>query len=296
MFYLISSKLPLISTEKNTSTKLFRSFIVGSICYIVLHGYLFSQKFKDSALVQKYKKYIYYLWGADLLMTSIIIKFLTKSQPEKLKDNNEESEDDGIPDVRSEEMARIRMNPQHMAGKVTHPEMTRQQIMEEFYRKQQMMQPQMPPQDMLPAKSIEQNGFATHKLSNMPSTNIESSKQTQQKTPFIPKHEKITEESEDDMTTESNNENIITQKKQSQEKLPVDSGIRKQLKEISEKSSESESEKKVKKSKKTKSKKESESSSESVKPKKEKKKEKESIESMSETESDIEVEEYKSKK
>ncbi len=265
MFYLISSKLPLISTERNSSTKLFRSFIVGSICYIILHGYLFSQKFKDNNLVQKYKKYIYYLLGADLLMTSIIIKFLTKSQPEMPKQIRMEENDDNDSEMPNIPPQRIQENniPQY-AGKMTHPQLSRQQIMEEFYKNQNIPSIPLNPPMIEKPQEVKQ----------------------EQKSPFIPKHEKITEESEDDMSTtssKSNEEKIIVSKK---------------LKEISEKSSESD-----KKAKKTKSKKESESSSESIKEvtktKKQSKKEKpkkETTESESETESDIEVQEYKSKK
>ncbi len=264
MFYLISSKLPLISTERNSSTKLFRSFFVGSICYIILHGYLFSQKFKDNNLVQKYKKYIYYLWGADLLMTSIIIKFLTKSQPEVKKQINVEDDDDEseMPNIPMQRV--VENNLPHNAGKIPHPQLSRQQIMEEFYRNQKIPSIPLNPQIIEQKQEVKQ----------------------EQKTPFIPKHEKITEESDDDMSTASSKSN--------QEKIVVS----KKLKEISEKSSESD-----KKAKKTKSKKESESSSESVKQvnksKKQSKKDKskkEETESESETESDIEVQEYKSKK
>ena len=53
MFYFLSTKLPLISTDKNTSSKLFKTFVVGSIAYIALHAYIFNAKNSENEYINK---------------------------------------------------------------------------------------------------------------------------------------------------------------------------------------------------------------------------------------------------
>lgn len=69
MFYFITSKLPIISLSDES--RLIKIFIIGTIIYIILHAYLFSNSNKDSEYIVKYGKYMYYLWGADLALLGL---------------------------------------------------------------------------------------------------------------------------------------------------------------------------------------------------------------------------------
>lgn len=83
MFYLIVSKLPIISNIQ--SGKLFRIFVIGTICYIILHAFLYSGYGSNSELISKYRTYFYYVWGVDLILAGIITKFFGKKKEEPNK-------------------------------------------------------------------------------------------------------------------------------------------------------------------------------------------------------------------
>jgi hypothetical protein len=88
MFYYIVSKLPFIAKAEN---KIFKTFLIGSICYIILHTYLFSSLGDSNELIVKYRQYIYYLFAADCLLTGIMDKFMNK-------DNQSENDDEDASD------------------------------------------------------------------------------------------------------------------------------------------------------------------------------------------------------
>ena len=87
MFYFIVSRLPIISNVEDG--KLFRVFIIGTICYIILHAFLYSGYNEKSEFIKKYRSYFYYMWGADLALTGIIIKIFGGSQ-----DNDDDDEEE----------------------------------------------------------------------------------------------------------------------------------------------------------------------------------------------------------
>lgn len=68
MFYTLISKTPYITKSNNS---LLPVFILGSIMYLVLHYYLFSQNMPD--IISKNKMYIYYLIIVDLILAVYLI-------------------------------------------------------------------------------------------------------------------------------------------------------------------------------------------------------------------------------
>ena len=70
MFYYLINKLHLIKGDN----KMFKIFILGTICYIILHAFLFSKRAESFINVAKYRKYIYYIMGADLAFTYLSVK------------------------------------------------------------------------------------------------------------------------------------------------------------------------------------------------------------------------------
>lgn len=90
MFYFVVSRLPIISNIDEG--KMLRIFIIGTICYIIVHAFLYSNYNSGSELITKYRSYLYYMWGADLALTGIIVKFFGQSNYDS--DDENEIEDD----------------------------------------------------------------------------------------------------------------------------------------------------------------------------------------------------------
>lgn len=91
MFYFAVSRLPIISNIEDG--KFFRVFIIGTICYIILHAFLYSD-YNNSEFVKKYRSYLYYLWGADLALTGILIKVFGESSQDNSDDDDDEYDEE----------------------------------------------------------------------------------------------------------------------------------------------------------------------------------------------------------
>lgn len=81
MFYYIVSKLPFIN---NTDGRLWRTFVLGTMCYLIMHAFIFSKYTENMELLQKYRNYLYYLWGTDLLITGILIKLFNDDADDEM--------------------------------------------------------------------------------------------------------------------------------------------------------------------------------------------------------------------
>jgi hypothetical protein len=80
MFYYIVSNLPFIKSIDDDS-KFFKILVIGSICYVVLHAILFSNIGENIELIKKYRKYLYYLWGADTVLSYVYVRFFAPPPP-----------------------------------------------------------------------------------------------------------------------------------------------------------------------------------------------------------------------
>lgn len=88
MFYLIASKFPIIARD-TSKYKFLKILVIGSLCYIVVHAFLFSKQSDQFELIKQYRSYLYYLIGLDLLATYLMNR---PQNNEQIKDN-EENED-----------------------------------------------------------------------------------------------------------------------------------------------------------------------------------------------------------
>ena len=79
MFYILVSRIPFVYNIDDKNEKFFRTFLLGSICYIIIHGLLYSKRFSNNNFIQQYKKYLLHLASADILFASGIIYFLDKN-------------------------------------------------------------------------------------------------------------------------------------------------------------------------------------------------------------------------
>ena len=129
MFYILVSRIPFIYNINDKKDKLFRTFLVGSICYIIVHGLLHSKKFSGNIFIEKYRNYLLYLAGIDFSVTSGMVYLLDKKNLEGSMDNSY-LEVDGS----DEDNSTIESN--------NHKKMTREEILQNFY-KGQVMQQQM---------------------------------------------------------------------------------------------------------------------------------------------------------
>ena len=84
MFYFIVNKMLSII---NDDSKTMKVIIIGSMCYIILHAFLFSKYNENSELIQKFRDYIYYLFMADAVLTSGYVWMFEK--PKQIEDSDE---------------------------------------------------------------------------------------------------------------------------------------------------------------------------------------------------------------
>jgi hypothetical protein len=122
MFYIISSRIPIISSDK-TNRKYFKLFVSGAVSYVLLHYYL--NKEVRNGMVEKIRKYIYYVMIVDFAIACILLKYIKTNVPEL-----EDDEDDEI-DNNSKNSKNIN-NPQKLSKEL---EEQRRLFLEEHQRK-----------------------------------------------------------------------------------------------------------------------------------------------------------------
>jgi hypothetical protein len=165
MFYILVSRVPFVYNIGNKREKLFRTFLIGSVCYIILHGLLYSKRFSNNEFVEKYKKYLLYLVGADLSLASSIIYFLDKK--------TEDQENSYIEDVSDND------NDDNHTIEENNDKMTREQILQNFYRNQMMAQQQaMLAQQQTGSPFINKTG--AEELKKKPTENVIESKESKE--------------------------------------------------------------------------------------------------------------------
>ena len=85
MFFTIIYKSPLF-IKNGPNKRLIRVFIMGIICYIILHSFLYSDFINNNNLI-KYRKYIYYLAGLDAASIFFLQDAHIKKPKKKIKYN-----------------------------------------------------------------------------------------------------------------------------------------------------------------------------------------------------------------
>ncbi len=90
MFYIISSRIPLISSDK-TNRKYFKLFVSGAVSYVLLHYYL--NKEVRSGMVEKIRKYIYYVMCIDFTIACVLLKYIKTNVPDTDENDDENDED-----------------------------------------------------------------------------------------------------------------------------------------------------------------------------------------------------------
>jgi len=88
MFYTITSRLPFVQSD-SSPRKLFKIFLIGSICYIILHYYLYTKT--EGAILLKLRQYIYYIMAGDFAIAYLLGKLWKSSN--KYNKNNDDNND-----------------------------------------------------------------------------------------------------------------------------------------------------------------------------------------------------------
>ncbi len=83
MFYTLISRIPYIYNIKDNNDKLFKIFLLGSICYVLLHALLYCKKYSEISLINNNKKLLFYLAGIDYSITLSLVFFIDKKKLEK---------------------------------------------------------------------------------------------------------------------------------------------------------------------------------------------------------------------
>lgn len=66
-FYIVNKLLTQLSNDENKMDKV---IIIGTLCYVILHGFLYSLYNSTNQLISKYKYIIYYIFSLDVIITS----------------------------------------------------------------------------------------------------------------------------------------------------------------------------------------------------------------------------------
>lgn len=85
MFYTLVSRS--LITKINSSRDYLNIFLVGSIGYVILHWYLYSEK--KEGIMEKIREYLYYLMVVDIITSYVLVTFY----PSKSDKKTIESED-----------------------------------------------------------------------------------------------------------------------------------------------------------------------------------------------------------
>ena len=88
MFFTIISKVPIIADD-NSSSKMFKIFVIGAILYILLHYYLFIGD--RGEIINKYKNYIYYVMGIDFAI-AYALSIMSSSNDEEEEEDDEKKQ------------------------------------------------------------------------------------------------------------------------------------------------------------------------------------------------------------
>jgi hypothetical protein len=67
----------------DSKNRYFKVFILGTLFYIILSSFLYSKYVENNEIVQKYKKYVYYMMGIDVGCTSFAYGRLKSSKPKQ---------------------------------------------------------------------------------------------------------------------------------------------------------------------------------------------------------------------
>jgi hypothetical protein len=87
MFYIISSRIPLISSDF-TKRKYFKVFVFGSVFYVLLHYYLNKQI--RVGIPEKMRKFLFYIMGVDFSIACILLKYMKTAVPEEDTDDSDD--------------------------------------------------------------------------------------------------------------------------------------------------------------------------------------------------------------
>lgn len=95
MFYFLTSRFITFGNDS------FRNiFIIGTICYIIVHAYLFGPNASETT--EKYRHYIYYLLLADAILTATYLFFFNKNHK-----NNKEDEETPLSQQQLEQITKL---------------------------------------------------------------------------------------------------------------------------------------------------------------------------------------------
>ncbi len=126
MYYTIISKTPLINKNLSRDERMFRTLVIGSICYVITHAILFSPKFSNQ-MIEKYRNYIYYVWGADLSIAFVMTKFMGNDAIPIDMNINSYDESDTEHNNQNSDNQRFQLE-------TNGEKLTREEIMERFYK------------------------------------------------------------------------------------------------------------------------------------------------------------------
>ena len=107
MFYFIASQIlkKINSNETCMENKLRNIIIVGSICYIVLHAFLYKKN--TPVKLEKYRHYIYYMFLIDGILSCSYVYLFDKPVPDgtliksAITDSNQISSAELVPETGS---------------------------------------------------------------------------------------------------------------------------------------------------------------------------------------------------
>lgn len=198
MFYFIVSRIPMISNVDEG--KFLRIFIIGTICYVILHAFLYSKYNENISFITNYRSYLYYLWAADIVLTGILVKFfgsnntsdenieLSDSENEKLSDkvaqkleNMAKGTSSSSPFISKDQLSQLNSQKQMVQRQIAEQQLLQQQFIQQQIAQQQIAQQQIAQQQMQknpPDTSLLNNDTKTNSFDDKDDQNDQKKQDT----------------------------------------------------------------------------------------------------------------------
>jgi hypothetical protein len=217
MFYIISSRIPLISSDF-TKRKYFKVFVFGSVFYVLLHYFLNKQV--RAGIPEKMRKFLFYIMGVDFAIACILLKYMKTAVPddEADDDNDDHSHNDNNhkplqqPQLTKELEEQRRLFLEEHQRRLLHEKMMEQKALEQRAAEQMMLE-----QKAAEQKAIEQK--KSKEAEKTEKTETEDEPTPKQKTPT--KKDVVKKELTDDKNAVKNNKTENESELNTESELPI---------------------------------------------------------------------------
>lgn len=195
MFYIISSRIPLISSDF-TKRKYFKVFVFGSVFYVLLHYYLNKQI--TVGIPEKMKKYLFYIMGVDFTIACILLKYIKTAVPEE---ETEDDDNDSENDNEGQHNNQKQLDQSHLTKELEEQrrlflEEHQRRLLHEKIMEQKALEQKALEQKALQQRALEQKVAEQQKSNDTEKSESDKSEKIPQKQKALIKKEQVSDKKE----------------------------------------------------------------------------------------------------